>query len=159
MVEVIKNLKFPINFLGTLEAFLEFDVLVFYFTDLAPMLLDKCGKRPSHLLHAFVRRLLQLPSLALRKVLRLLDLRPEPCHLNFNLWSLFYWERSGDENNEIVKKRILASLLTNSSQSCVFSVQLAVSAGHQSLNQLQAFSHTFWVHFRIFLTIMLYNLI
>ena len=31
MVEVIKNLKFPINFLGTLEAFLEFEVLDYVF--------------------------------------------------------------------------------------------------------------------------------
>ena len=45
------------------------------------MLLNECGECPGHLLHALVRRLLQLPRLALRQVLRLLDFGPQPCHL------------------------------------------------------------------------------
>ena len=42
--------------------------------NLAAVLLDQSGKSPGHLLHALVRRLLQLPRLALRQLLRLLDL-------------------------------------------------------------------------------------
>ena len=69
------------------------------------MLLDECGECPCHLLHALVRRLLQLPSLALRQILRLLDLWTQSRHLVPQSLSLNQSDiQSGFANNVKEKK-------------------------------------------------------